>query len=114
MEFLVHMKVTGVEGGPEAEKALREQEAIRARELAKAGILLRLWRVPGRRENWGIWSAEDADQLHDAFVSLPLFPYLTITIHELASHPNDPMRFDRIADLDLPEVSHARAKVSND
>jgi muconolactone D-isomerase len=90
MEFLVHMEVTGIEGGPEAESALREQEAIRSRELADAGMLLRLWRVPGRRENWGIWSAEDTDQLHQALVSLPLFPSLKITVYPLASHPNDP------------------------
>ncbi len=90
MEFLVHMEVTGIEGGPEVERALREREAIRARELADAGILLRLWRVPGRRENWGIWSAGDTDQLHQALVSLPFYPYLKITVNPLASHPNDP------------------------
>jgi muconolactone D-isomerase len=90
MEFLVHMEATAIKGEPEAEFALRKQEAIRAHELADAGILLRLWRVPGRQENWGIWSAGDADQLHQALVSLPLSPYLRITVHPLASHPNDP------------------------
>src|SRR3984893_7270660 len=95
MDFLVHMEVARIEGGDEREKQLREQEAARSRELAKAGILLRLWRVPGRRENWGIWSADDADRLHDALSSLPLFRYLTITVHPLASHPNDPETIDR-------------------
>jgi muconolactone delta-isomerase len=90
MEFLVYMEVARIEGGEEREKQLREQEAARSRELAKQGVLLRLWRVPGRRANWGIWRAEDCDQLHNAFVSLPLFSYLTITVHPLASHPNDP------------------------
>ena len=90
MEFLVHMEVSRIEVGSEAEIALREQEAIRARELAAAGILVRLWRVPGRRQNWGIWNAADTDQLHEALASLPLFPYLAITVHPLASHPNDP------------------------
>lgn len=90
MEFLVHMELTAIPGGTDAEAALREREAKRARELAEAGTLLRLWRVPGRRENWGVWQASDANQLHDAFESLPLFPYLVITVHPLASHPNDP------------------------
>jgi muconolactone D-isomerase len=90
MEFLVHMKVGPFDCGEEREKELREQEAARTRELAKQGVLSRLWRVPGRRENWGIWRAEDCDQLHNALVSLPLFAYLTITVHPLASHPNDP------------------------
>ena len=92
MEFLVHMKVTGLENGSQTEKTLQSKEANRARELASTGILIRLWRVPGRLENWGIWKAETADQLHEAFVSLPLFPYLVITVHPLASHPNDPAR----------------------
>jgi muconolactone delta-isomerase len=90
MEFLVYMEVARIEGGEEREKQLREQEAARSRELAKQGVMHRLWRVPGRRANWGIWRAEDCDQLHNAFVSLPLYPYLTITVHPLASHPNDP------------------------
>lgn len=92
MEFLVHMDVTHIAEGPEVEAALRAREGVRARELADAGVLLRLWRVPGRRENWGIWSAKDVDELHEAFASLPLFSYLVITVHPLASHPNDPQR----------------------
>ena len=93
MEFLVHMEVAAlIEGGDGAEKMLREQESVRARELAEKEILLRLWRVPGRRENWGIWKADNCDELHNALASLPLFKYLTITVHPLASHPNDPMK----------------------
>jgi muconolactone delta-isomerase len=90
MEFLVHMRVTELAIGSEAEKKLRKKEAIRARQLAAAGTLIRLWRVPGRLENWGIWEAETLDQLHEALVSLPLFAHLMITVHPLASHPNDP------------------------
>jgi muconolactone delta-isomerase len=93
MEFLVHIEITGrIEGGSEAESQLREQEAARARELAQAGVLRRLWRVPGQRANWGIWNASSADELHAALSSLPLFPYMTIAVHPLATHPNDPQR----------------------
>jgi muconolactone D-isomerase len=91
MEFLVQMEVGRIDGSEEREKQLREQEAARGLELAKAGILIRLWRIPGRRANWGIWKADNADQLHDALASLPLFPYLTVTVHPLATHPNDPV-----------------------
>ncbi len=87
MDFLVHMEVTAqVDSGDE----LLKKEAERARQLAEAGILRRLWRVPGRRANWGIWAASSIDELHAALASLPLFPYLSITVHPLASHPNDP------------------------
>lgn len=90
MEFLVHMRVTGFDSASDATRSLLEKEALRARELAAEGVLVRLWRVPGRMENWGIWKAETADRLHDALVSLPLFASLDITVHPLASHPNDP------------------------
>jgi muconolactone delta-isomerase len=87
MDFLVHMEVTiRIESGDE----LLEKEAARARQLAAAGILRRLWRVPGRRANWGIWVAATTDELHAALASLPLFPYMSITVHPLATHPNDP------------------------
>lgn len=89
MDFLVHMQV-GAIGDPELERSLREQEAARAGELAAAGVLRRLWRVPGQRANWGVWSAADADALYAALSSLPLFPYLDISVHPLAAHPNDP------------------------
>jgi muconolactone delta-isomerase len=87
MDFLVHMEVSArIERGDE----LLEKEAERAQQLAAAGILLRLWRVPGRRANWGIWAAPTNDELHAALASLPLFPYMSITVHPLATHPNDP------------------------
>ena len=86
----MHMEVGPVPGGPEVEAALREREAARARELAGQGILLRLWRVPEKRENWGIWRAEDAGALQETLASLPMFSYLRIAVHPLAPHPNDP------------------------
>ena len=71
---------------------LLQREAQRARELAEAGILLRLWRVPGRRANWGLWAAATTDELHASLAALPLYPYLDITVHPLAAHPNDPKK----------------------
>ncbi|HEY6990746.1 MAG TPA: muconolactone Delta-isomerase family protein [Bryobacteraceae bacterium] len=85
MDFLVQMEVMAQVGDE-----LLRKEAERARELARAGILQRLWRVPGRRANWGLWAAATTDELHAALASLPLYPYLDITVHPLATHPNDP------------------------
>ena len=89
MEFLVYMEV-GAIGDAEAAATLIRKEAERSRELAAIGVIRRLWRVPGRRANWGIWVASTVDELHQAIASLPLYPYLTVTVHPLASHPNDP------------------------
>jgi muconolactone D-isomerase len=89
MEFLVYMEVGSIGTGEKALNLLK-QEAERARELAQMGIMRRLWRVPGRRANWGIWNAATIDELHNAIASLPLYPHLTVTVHPLARHPNDP------------------------
>lgn len=91
-EFLVQMENLLPAGFPSAERAeLFRAEAARARELASAGILVRLWRVTGRRANVGIWRAASTAALHDALASLPLFPYLDIQVTPLARHPNDPV-----------------------
>lgn len=89
MEFLVHMEVKRVADEELAARLLQE-EATRAETLASRGLIRRLWRVPGRRENWGIWAAQNIDELHTAIASLPMYPYLQVTIHILSTHPNDP------------------------
>jgi muconolactone D-isomerase len=50
---------------------------------------VRLWRIPGRTANWGLWRANDATELHDALISLPCGP-MDIEVMPLARHPNDP------------------------
>jgi len=94
MEFLVHVidiefdqAVSGQE-----RRDLYIAERDRVAELAASGTIVRLWRVPGRRANWGVWEAPDATALHDAVASLPLWPYMRIEVHTLATHPNDPAR----------------------
>jgi muconolactone delta-isomerase len=44
---------------------------------------------PGRWANWGLWEAEDATALHEAISSLPLWPWMSVTVHPLAVHVND-------------------------
>jgi muconolactone D-isomerase len=94
MDFLVHITFTWPAGiTPEEQQRLITAEGQRARELAAAGNLKRLWRIPGQRANWGIWHAADATELHTALSSLPMFPHLVATVHPLASHPNDPAQW---------------------
>ena len=65
-------------------------ELERGNALAEAGVLRAIWRVPGRFANRAIWSAADATELHDALVSLPLWPYMDIAVTPLARHPVAP------------------------
>ena len=91
MEFLVHIQVRWPpDGDADLLARLTEAERTRARELASAGFIRRLWRIPGRRANWGLWQARDATELHAAIASLALFPWLDVEVHPLAAHPSDP------------------------
>ena len=45
---------------------------------------------PARWANCGLWEAPDATAIHDAVTSLPMWPYLDVTVHPLGAHPNDP------------------------
>ena len=91
MDFLVKIDVRlPPETEPERREQLVTAEAVRARELAANGTILRLWRVPGRWSNVGIWCAGDATALHEAISSLPFYPWLDVEVTPLASHPNDP------------------------
>lgn len=91
MQFLLNIEVTWPPDGDPAEKDRRiAAEHERSRELAEAGVIRRLWRIPGRWANWGLWEAPDATAIHDAVTSLPMWPYLAVEVYPLADHPNDP------------------------
>jgi muconolactone D-isomerase len=83
-EFLVEITTTVPEGTSKDEvDRRRAAEAVRARELAGTGNLARLWRPVGEQE------------LHEKVLgTLPLHPWMTLTVTALESHPNDPGRTD--------------------
>jgi muconolactone D-isomerase len=88
MEFLVEVDIALPADLDEARRAqLLAAELERGKALAGAGVLLAIWRVPGRLANCAIWSAADATALHEALVSLPLWPYMDIAVTPLARHP---------------------------
>jgi muconolactone D-isomerase len=62
-----------------------DAEANRGRELQAAETIVRIWRIPGRTANVGIWRAPDPTSLHEAIASLPMFPYLRADVTPLAT-----------------------------
>jgi muconolactone D-isomerase len=88
MEWLVAITINlPADLGDERRAELQRAELERGTALAEAGTIRAIWRVPGRRANLGIWSARDATALHEALVSLPLWPYLEVEATPLAAHP---------------------------
>jgi muconolactone delta-isomerase len=95
MEFLVTMTTHVPDGTPEESvNDIRAREAVRSRELAEHGHVLRLWRPPLQPGEWrtlGLFAASDADQLEEILASMPLRVWRTDAVTPLAPHPNDPM-----------------------
>ncbi len=93
-EFLTSLTLTVPAGtSDDAVADLKAQEAVRARELAGEGRLVRLWtppNEPGQWRTWGIWSAGDATELTATLESLPLYGWMTVETTALSNHPNDP------------------------
>jgi len=95
-EFLVEITTTVPDGTEPAEvDRRRTAEAVRARELAASGHLVRLWRPVGELRSVGIWRAADEAELAEKILgTLPLRPWMTLAVTPLESHPNDPGRAD--------------------
>jgi muconolactone delta-isomerase len=90
-EFLTTFTETIPEGTPDqAVEDIRAREADRARELAREGHLLRLWRLPGEGRALGLWRAEDAAGMQAIMTSLPLDAWMTVQTTPLTPHPSDP------------------------
>jgi muconolactone D-isomerase len=94
MEFLVTMNTNVPEGTSEsAVDEIRAREAVRSKELAAQGHLLRLWRPPLRPGEWrslGLFAADDHVQLEEVLASMPLRVWRTDEVVPLSPHPNDP------------------------
>jgi len=88
VKFLVRIEVRlPPDLAPEARSELLEDERRRGRELKEAGLIVDIWRIPGRLENVGIWSAQGPTALHEALRSLPVAGYAEIEVTALARHP---------------------------
>ncbi|MEU6700789.1 muconolactone Delta-isomerase [Pseudonocardia sp. NPDC046786] len=74
---------------PELRTEIVTTEKTRALELQRSGVWPHLWRVVGEYSNISIFDVGSGDELHDLLSSLPLFPYMTIKVTPLATHPSD-------------------------
>jgi muconolactone D-isomerase len=87
-EFLVRIEIElPHELAPDERAALELEEQRVGSELLRAGVILRIWRLPGRRANVGIWRASDASALHAHLTSLPMARWMQVEVTALAVHP---------------------------
>ena len=90
-EFLVTFAPAAHEGASSKAPAdATAAEAVRARELAGKGHLVRLWQTPGEGRALGLWRARDPAEMQSVLDSLPMAPWLSMETTPLSEHPNDP------------------------
>jgi muconolactone delta-isomerase len=68
----------------------KAREAVRARQLAEHGHLVRLWVLPGQGRALGLWRAQDPTEMQAIVESLPLYAMMSTEITPLTQHPSDP------------------------
>ena len=94
MDYLVDFTITAPEGTTAAELEQRTTgEVARVAELAAQGHALRVWKpLPddGRWRAVGLYRAADDAELQAILESLPLWPWMEVSVTALAEHPNDP------------------------
>ena len=96
MDYLVEFIITIPDDVPPAEIEQRlAGETIRVAELAAQGHALRVWKpLPedGRQRALGLYRAASDEELEAILNSLPLRPWMEVSVTALAKHPNDPAR----------------------
>lgn len=87
MEFLVTLRQdwAALRERPDLDELVAAERRV-GKALVEDGTIERIWRLPGRRGNVGIWRAGDATALHAALETLPLWRWLDAEVVALATH----------------------------
>jgi muconolactone D-isomerase len=88
MLFMVNIEVSIPNDMPPKDKDdLRTRENARAMELIAAKKMRRIWRIVGRVANFSVWEADSLEELHANIGSLPMYPYMKVSVTPLIEHP---------------------------
>ncbi|NUO89979.1 MAG: muconolactone Delta-isomerase [Dermatophilaceae bacterium] len=72
--------------------AVRDETVAREREysqqLQRAGEWRHIWRVVGQYSNVSVFDVPSNERLHEILWGLPLFPYMSVEVTPLATHPS--------------------------
>ena len=94
MEYLVDFTIDIPDGTSSNDVDRRARaEAERVDALGREGHVVRVWRpMPddGRGRAIGLYRADDEAELNKILETLPLYPWMTVSVRALAPHPNDP------------------------
>jgi muconolactone D-isomerase len=65
---------------------INKRETARSMQMVREGKLKRIFRIVGQRANFSIWETETPEQLHETLTSMPLHPYMEITVTSIMKH----------------------------
>lgn len=89
MLYHVRMDVRPPHGlDPAVFDRLKAAEKSRAQDLQRDGTWVHLWRIAGQYSNISVFDVADHDTLHAILSTLPLFPFMEISVTPLARHPS--------------------------
>ena len=71
---------------PDRFESLKAEEKGRAQELQRSRKWRHLWRIAGQYAKISILDVAEHDERHAILSSLPLFPFMEITVTPLARH----------------------------
>ena len=74
---------------------LKAEEKARFQQLQRIGKWRHIWRVVGHYANVSVFDVDSPTELHDLLMSLPLFPYMDISVTPLCRHPSSLHEDDR-------------------
>lgn len=96
MLFKVEMTVNIPPGFPanEAEE-IKQREKAYSQQLQREGKWRHIWRVAGLYANVSIFDVQDAEELHQILMGLPLYPFMAIKVEALCRHPSSIRDDDR-------------------
>ena len=90
MLFAVRMDVAIPDDlDPQVRAETIAREKAYSQDLQRAGEWQTIWRVVGQYSNISIFDVKDNERLHEILWGLPLFPYMSIEVTPLATHPSD-------------------------
>jgi muconolactone D-isomerase len=89
MLFLVHMQVQiPADADKDMIERVKAEEKAYSQNLQREGKWRHLWRVAGEYASYSVFDADSNDELHALISSLPLFPYMRVSVTPLAQHPS--------------------------
>jgi muconolactone D-isomerase len=67
---------------------IKQREKAYSHQLQQQGKWRHIWRIAGEYANYSLFDVSSNEELHSILTSLPLFPYMTISVTPLCRHPS--------------------------